>query len=143
MLFPTASSANSSAIFSLVRKTVDRSLATLEVVRGSVGFEVHRIVHPLVRLQAGDAHHPALSLANCFSQPLSAGVSCSLALLGVAMLVYSPEHALPIRCGRGLFEHELKATLLYSAAPTSIPRENTLKALCLLVLRSPQGLGIR
>src|SRR5215204_4706630 len=42
-------------------------LATFEVVRGGVRFEVHRIVPSLLRPQAGYTHHPVFCLADALA----------------------------------------------------------------------------
>src|SRR3712207_2585112 len=85
-------------------------LATLKVVRGGVRFEVHRIVHSLLRPQAAYAHHPVFGLADV-GQPLPADVSGPLSPLAVAVLVYY-QHAFLLRSGRGLSEQDLQPTLV-------------------------------
>src|SRR4051812_28168856 len=56
----------------------------------SVRLEVHRIVPPLIRPQAADAHHPVVSLADV-GQPLPADVGGVLAPFAVAVLVYDQD----------------------------------------------------
>src|SRR5215211_1249674 len=136
-------------------------------MRRGVRLEVHRVVDPLIRKQAGYADHPAFGLADV-GKPLPAHVSGLLAPLAVTMLVYD-QNALLARSTRALLEHELqpaltmlvydqnallarstRALLEHELQPTRVDlhrvpprfRKELLQALRFLTLRSHNRLGV-
>src|SRR5687767_5430167 len=104
------------------------------MMRRGVRLEVHRVVDPLIRKQAGYADHPAFGLADV-GKPLPAHVSGLLAPLAVTMLVYDQNALLP-RSTRAL-----SATLQPAVWRAGAQRAASIMPPLLLGARGVQGVA--
>src|SRR5215210_671004 len=81
------------------------ALSTLKVVSGGVGLDLHRIVDPLLSIQARDRHHAIVYLPDP-TKILLTDVCRRLAIFAVAGLVYDQD-ARALRSRLRIFEHQI------------------------------------